>query len=240
MALACMSLGLGLVSQTAPKVQIPVEYVGDGTMKMKMVAVTKEGGDEEKTAAVQANSSTTTDELNNDKQWKVRCPFDFTDSKSKCLIPGNSGEIEVRGIDRITRHPGLWGFGLVGMGLSFLSPSVPTRIWLGMPLMVALVGGEHTDSRHRRGMGGTLDKALDEKTSNVPFWAMVSGKQGKDVLDVFGKFVGGDNEIKGLNAFLACGLAASVVVRKGRGSTTSISKAATSSIRNKVGGLPVV
>jgi uncharacterized membrane protein len=127
-----------------------------------------------------------------------------------------SGEMQVHGIDRITRHPGLWGFGLVGMGLSFLSPSVPTRIWLSMPIMVALIGGEHTDSRHRRGMGGYLSPELDGQTSNVPFWAMVSGKQGKDVLDVFGKFLGGE-EIKGWNALLAFGLAASVVVRKGRG-----------------------
>lgn len=246
MALACMSLGFGLVSQTAPKLQIPLEYVGDGKMRMLHAGVAKGseeeegeggGGDNEKLQTSSSDSSNNASGSSSDRKWKVRCPFDFTDSRSKCLSensqPGEGGDIQVRGIDRITRHPGLWGFGLVGMGLSFLSPSVPTRIWLGMPLMVALVGGEHTDSRHRRGMGGNLSKELDEKTSNVPFWAMVSGKQGKDVMGVFGKFVWGE-EVKCWNALLAFGLAASVVARKGRGIS------AVSSNSGRIGLPPVV
>ncbi|EED90745.1 predicted protein [Thalassiosira pseudonana CCMP1335] len=119
----------------------------------------------------------------------------------------------IHGLERITRHPGLWSFGLIGLGNALLVPSLPQRVWLSMPLMVALVGGSHTDSRFRRGMGGTLSNEYDEKTSNVPFLAMLSGKQG-NVVDVCRELCW---EGKGLNAVLALGVAGVWVARRGRG-----------------------
>jgi hypothetical protein len=237
LAFSSLSLGMGLVSQTAPKLQIPFEYVNSsGTIGRRpsksgsggdgaSVSNGTGGGDEHVQGQVTTTSIDNTGNNKNKARWKVRCPFDFTDARSQCLNDPEEGggsiskEMHVYGIDRITRHPGLWGFGIVGMGLSFLTPSVPTRIWLCMPVMVALIGGEHTDSRHRRGMGGTLSKDLDDKTSNIPFWAMVSGKQGH-VMQSFGKFLG--EEVKVLNGLLVVGLAASIVVRKGRGSATVV------------------
>lgn len=206
MSFLCLGLGMGLMSQSAPKLQIPLEYISGSTndsAPKKNVEKIEQKVDE----AVVPSS-----------KWKVRCPFDFTDSKSKSLDGGS----DLHGLDRVTRHPGLWSFGLTGMGLSYLTPSVPTRVWLFMPVLVALIGGEHTDSRHRRNMGGTLLKEMDEKTSNFPFLAMVSGKQENgNVAASFGKLF---DEIKGLNGLIALGLAASIVARKGAASGGRISK----------------
>jgi uncharacterized membrane protein len=137
-------------------------------------------------------------------QWKVRCPFDF-----------HASEREIYGIDRITRHSGLWSFGLIGTGLGMLSTSLPARVWFSMPLMVALIGGEHTDSRYRRNMGGSLTPT-QELSSNVPFWGIVSGRQG-DVQNVFASLI--RDEMKGINAMLALGTAGIIVARKGRASS---------------------
>mmetsp|Transcript_34534 Transcript_34534/g.83738 ORF Transcript_34534/g.83738 Transcript_34534/m.83738 type:complete len:232 (-) Transcript_34534:51-746(-) len=102
---------------------------------------------------------------------QVRCPFDFTGKKENDSSP-------VYGIERITRHPGLWSMGLVGAGNSLLATSVPMRLWWCGPSLVAWLGGAHTDSRFRRGLGGQMDPVYDSLTSNVPFLALVSGKQG--------------------------------------------------------------
>ena len=56
-------------------------------------------------------------------------------------------------------------------------------------------------------MGNTLDPKVDEKTSNVPFWALVTGKQSwSDLL----------NETKLLNAGIATLLAFIFVAKKTR------------------------
>eukprot|EP00532_Pseudo-nitzschia_australis_P005991 CAMPEP_0168169678 /NCGR_PEP_ID=MMETSP0139_2-20121125/3767_1 /TAXON_ID=44445 /ORGANISM="Pseudo-nitzschia australis, Strain 10249 10 AB" /LENGTH=266 /DNA_ID=CAMNT_0008087115 /DNA_START=85 /DNA_END=882 /DNA_ORIENTATION=+ len=128
---------------------------------------------------------------------QVRCPFDFADKR---LETNNS--FEVRGLERISRHPGLWSFGMIGMSQSLLAPIIPLQIWWLGPSLVAWLGGSHTDSRFRRGMGGMLHPEYDCQTSNIPFLAMITGKQS-------GCWEGLSKEIKPLNAALA--LAASSV-----------------------------
>ena len=63
---------------------------------------------------------------NGDFQLKpqVRCPFDFNDKRLDSNDPFGA-----RGTERISRHPGLWSFGLIGMGQSILSPTIPLQIW---------------------------------------------------------------------------------------------------------------
>mmetsp|Transcript_3115 Transcript_3115/g.4154 ORF Transcript_3115/g.4154 Transcript_3115/m.4154 type:complete len:310 (-) Transcript_3115:74-1003(-) len=205
-----LSLGFGLISQTAPTLQIPFEY-SDGKVTTKNIQGNKGLSQEEPQEQPR-------------KKWKVRCPFDFTDSKSKSLNATNGKQKsfnDLHGIDRITRHPGLWSCGLLGLGSSFLSPCIPTRIWLSMPLMVALIGGGHTDSRFRRGMGGVLTKEMDDATSNVPFWAILSGKQGDGRMTILSLL---REEVKGLNLVLGVGIAASIVASKGRGTNVHISR----------------
>mmetsp|Transcript_20796 Transcript_20796/g.51567 ORF Transcript_20796/g.51567 Transcript_20796/m.51567 type:complete len:273 (-) Transcript_20796:152-970(-) len=103
---------------------------------------------------------------------QVRCPFDFNDKRLDSNDP-----FLPRGTERISRHPGLWSFGLMGMGQSFLAPTVPLQIWWLGPALVAWLGGNHTDSRFRRGLGGTLNPEYDSQTSNIPFVAMITGRQ---------------------------------------------------------------
>jgi len=189
----CLSVGLGMASQIPPKVQIPIHFAGNDN---------NNSGDINGTAPSSAASIPTDSE---EKGWKVRCPFDFTDKKD-----ANS---PVEGLERISRHPGLWSFGLLGLGSALLVPSLPQRAWLAMPAMVALIGGTHTDSRFRRGMGGTLSEENDRVTSNIPFLAMLSGAQG-NVSEVAKDFLG---EVKPLNAMIAVGISGIWVLAKGRG-----------------------
>ena len=83
---------------------------------------------------------------------------------------------------------------------------------MSMPVIVALIGGSHTDSRHRRGMGGELSKEYDAVTSNIPFKAMLSGRQG-DVIESMSQCV---KDLKPLNAMLGVGAAALIVATRGR------------------------
>ena len=203
----CLGVGLGMASQIPPKVQLPVEFVGGND----------DGGVDNNDNSPIATSSASVaagpplpataieTEQTEKSGWKVRCPFDFTDNKDTSN--------PVHGLERITRHPGLWSFGLIGLGNALLIPSIPQRAWLAMPAMVALIGGAHTDSRFRRGMGGSLSKEYDEATSNVPFVALLTGAQG-NVLDVMKDFSG---EVKPLNAAIALGVSGLWVMRRGRG-----------------------
>lgn len=198
----CLSVGLGMASQVPPKLQIPVHYQGD---------IANSSGDE---SSINKNNNigpveNATSSNNTEGGWKVRCPFDFTDNHSQ----KGEGNNQVHGLERISRHPGLWSFGLLGLGSALLVPSLPQRAWLAMPAMVAIVGGAHTDSRFRRGMGGELPVEYDEVTSNVPFVAMLTGAQG-NVLEVCKEFAG---EVKVLNAAIAVGAAGAYVLGKGRG-----------------------
>jgi len=194
-----LSTGSLIASQALPKLQLPFHYSSDQSTALHEIGVTEQKSSDSK-----------------DSRWKVRCPFDFTDSKlSTNNESGLKGDelTNLQGLERVSRHPGLWSFGLIGLGSGMLVRSLPTRAWMSMPVLVALIGGSHIDSRYRRGMGGHLCKEMDEATSNVPFSAMLSGKQG-GVKESFAKF---GEEIKPINAVLAVGMAAIVVGSRGRG-----------------------
>jgi hypothetical protein len=59
-------------------------------------------------------------------------------------------------------------------------------------------------------MGGTLEEGYEKQTSNIPFWALMSGKQG----DVGREMM---EEVKMLNAAVAVSMAGLWVWRRGRG-----------------------
>eukprot|EP00551_Chaetoceros_affinis_P006486 CAMPEP_0203662576 /NCGR_PEP_ID=MMETSP0090-20130426/495_1 /ASSEMBLY_ACC=CAM_ASM_001088 /TAXON_ID=426623 /ORGANISM="Chaetoceros affinis, Strain CCMP159" /LENGTH=370 /DNA_ID=CAMNT_0050525387 /DNA_START=88 /DNA_END=1203 /DNA_ORIENTATION=+ len=234
MGFVTLSFGLGLLSQTLPKFQIPLEYIGGSN------ANSNEGNKSNGNVNGNATGSSQNNQDSKNSTWKVRCPFDFTDSKSKLNHSKNSNNNlpltihDIHGIERITRHAGLWSFGLVSLGASFLSPCIATRTYLAMPLVMAYVGGEHNDSRFRRNIGGSLSEDMDNITSNVPFGALISGRQlvvgGRDGnsngnlgasttstttrMDLLKEFY--NQELKGLNLALGMTTAALFVVRKGR------------------------
>ena len=182
-AWAFLSLGASMASQALPKLQIPFAYVNTRP--------------KEETTATPA---TVEQSLG---QWKVQCPFDFTDSKA---AGSSSSQEEPHGLDRISRHPGLWSMGFMCLGQASLLASVPRKVWWSFPAIVALVGGAHTDSRYRRGLGGTLSSEYDAKTSNVPFVALIQN----------GGWTEFASEVKPLNAVLATSVAtAYILLRRG-------------------------
>jgi uncharacterized membrane protein len=194
MSFSMLGLGFIFVSQSAPRLQVPF-YLDPPSPRQHQT-------DTVNTLSSSPSSSSS--------QWKVRCPFDF-----------HAPEKEIYGIDRITRHSGLWSFGFIGTGLGMLCTSLPAKVWFSMPLMVALIGGEHTDSRYRRNMGGSFTPT-QELSSNVPFWGIVSGKQG-DAFKVFRSLI--TEEMKGINAMIALGMAGIIVARKGRGASSLVNSA---------------
>ena len=102
-----------------------------------------------------------------------------------------------------TRHPQFWSLGFLGLGCAAMTPFAGTAAAaLGFPL-VALVNGTHLDSRHRRGMGGSLSVEREAKTSGVPFVALLRGRQAwAPLLD----------ELKPVNSVLALGASAAAVM----------------------------
>lgn len=174
----CLSLGAVMASQAAPKMQIPVALVD--------------------TAATTSSSSSSI----TSKSLQVRCPFDFSDKKH------TADSSNVQGLERITRHPGLWSLGFWGLGQACLAASWPQRIWWCGPATVAWLGGWHTDSRFRRGMGGSLSPHYECQTSNIPFMALASGKQGS------GSWRELAQDIKPLNAMVAVTGSSLWVLRK--------------------------
>ena len=216
-----LAVGLGIISQVPPKLQISIIYASEGSATAQKLLAEK-ATEIQTTGPAAVPSPATPDGEPTLRVWKVRCPFDFTDSKSKISTDKMEyDQTNVQGLDRISRHPGLWSMGLIGLGQACLSPSIPQRAWLSMPILVAVIGGWHTDSRHRRGIGGTLSERLDKQTSNIPFAAILTGKQDDgDVLQSFAKLF---QESKGLNVALGVGAAALIVLRKGRGGVSGAS-----------------
>ncbi len=103
--------------------------------------------------------------------WQLCCPMDFQAAAS-------SGGSSVKNIEKVSRHPQLWGFALTGVGAALGISNATIAVVMGaFPVLWTLVGGAHIDSRHRRGSGGILDKERELKTSHIPFMAMLSGRQ---------------------------------------------------------------
>jgi NnrU protein len=208
-AISLMSLGLILVSQAFPKLQIPIEISlpqGESPTPPPTPTTTPEAA-----APPMGTESTKS-------SWsfiKVRCPFDFTGSK-----PGAStdtGHEHVTGIDRVTRHSGLWSLGFLGLANSLFQPSLGLTLFMTGPIYVAWVGGYHYDTRLRRNMGGSFPfPQYEAQTSNVPFAAMILGQQKE------GNFISSlstllTQELKVLNAVVAIMIATLyVTMNKGR------------------------
>ena len=102
-------------------------------------------------------------------------------------------EGDVYGVERVSRHANLWSLASLGVGTALLTPFVVESFFFAGPLALASVGTWHQDSRFRRGMGGTLTPDMESKTSNIPFAALLMGRQD------WGKLW---HEFKGLNALL--------------------------------------
>jgi uncharacterized membrane protein len=82
----------------------------------------------------------------------------------------------VKGVLRITRHPFLWGVALWAAGHLMVNGDLASLILFGSLLVLAVFGTLSIDAKRRRALGETWD-AFAQKTSAVPFAAIVQGRQ---------------------------------------------------------------
>lgn len=82
----------------------------------------------------------------------------------------------IKGMLRITRHPFLWGVAIWAAGHLLVNGDRASLVLFGSLLLLALFGTASIDAKRRRKLG---DKwaSFAAKTSNVPFGAILAGRQ---------------------------------------------------------------
>jgi uncharacterized membrane protein len=92
---------------------------------------------------------------------------------------GQSGAVAkdntVRGILRVTRHPFLWGVAIWAGYHLIANGDLASLILFGTFFVLALTGTASIDAKRRRKLGNAWE-SFAAKTSNVPFAAIVSGR----------------------------------------------------------------
>jgi len=177
-AFALTTLGLIGFSQLVPKVRLPF---GEASSQEKCLDVQKRDKKEENGSMV------------------ARCPLDFT--------PPDIPKDGIYGLQRVTRHPQLWSLGSLGAGAALCTPYLPQVAFFSGPLLFAMIGTSHIDHRYRRNIGGTLTPEKEAVTSNIPFCALLTGRQSWSSLA---------EELKWTNASIATILAIILQLRRGR------------------------
>lgn len=81
-----------------------------------------------------------------------------------------------RGIQRVSRHPFLWGVALWGVFHLVANGDLASLILFGGFAVLALGGTVSIDAKRRRKLGETWGRYAAE-TSNVPFAAILGGRQ---------------------------------------------------------------
>lgn len=82
----------------------------------------------------------------------------------------------VRGMLRISRHPFLWGVAIWAAGHLLVNGELASIVLFGSLLLLALFGTVSIDAKRRRALGDKWD-AFAAATSNVPFAAILAGRQ---------------------------------------------------------------
>lgn len=82
----------------------------------------------------------------------------------------------VYGVLRVTRHPFLWGVALFAAGHLLSAPSPRNLVLFGTLLAVALTGTVSIDAKRRRTLGPKWS-TFASRTSNIPFAAILAGRQ---------------------------------------------------------------
>jgi uncharacterized membrane protein len=82
----------------------------------------------------------------------------------------------VRGMLRITRHPFLWGVAIFTAGHLLVNGDAASIILFGTLFVLSVLGTASIDAKRRRVLGAKWD-TFAAPTSNVPFAAIVQGRQ---------------------------------------------------------------
>ncbi len=84
-------------------------------------------------------------------------------------------DVQVRGMTRITRHPFLWGTALWALVHFVINGDAAASILFGSLLLLAVGGTASIDAKRRRNFGKRWE-SFARQTSNVPFAAIVAGR----------------------------------------------------------------
>ena len=82
----------------------------------------------------------------------------------------------IKGMLRITRHPFLWGVAIWAAGHLLVNGDRASIVLFGAMLLLALFGTSSIDAKRKRALGAAWD-SFAAQTSNVPFAAILGGKQ---------------------------------------------------------------
>lgn len=88
-----------------------------------------------------------------------------------------------KGMLRITRHPFLWGVTLWALGHLLVNGDRASIVLFGSMFVLGVFGTVSIDAKRKRALGPTWD-AFAAQTSNVPFAAILSGRQRFDVGEI--------------------------------------------------------
>ncbi|MET0272283.1 MAG: NnrU family protein [Phenylobacterium sp.] len=100
-------------------------------------------------------------------------------TRSPTLVRGEAALDDpdiVRGMLRVTRHPFLWGVAIWAAGHLLVNGDVASVVLFAAMLFLAVSGTTSIDAKRRRALGAKWD-AFAGRTSNVPFAAIVQGRQ---------------------------------------------------------------
>jgi uncharacterized membrane protein len=81
-----------------------------------------------------------------------------------------------KGILRVTRHPFLWGVAIWGAGHLLVNGDLASLILFGSLAVLSVLGTSSIDAKRLRALGPKYQAFMDQ-TSNVPFAAILSGRQ---------------------------------------------------------------
>lgn len=82
----------------------------------------------------------------------------------------------IKGMLRITRHPFLWGVSVWALGHLLVNGERASIVLFGSMLFLGVYGTVSIDAKRRRALGPAWD-AFASQTSNVPFGAILAGRQ---------------------------------------------------------------
>lgn len=91
--------------------------------------------------------------------------------------------IEAKGIVRITRHPMMWGIALWALIHLIINGDLGSLIFFGALLSLALLGTRSIDAKRRLAYGDAW-QAFEQSTSNVPFLAILKGRNRLDLAEI--------------------------------------------------------
>ncbi|MDO9337273.1 MAG: NnrU family protein [Caulobacter sp.] len=89
----------------------------------------------------------------------------------------------VTGMLRITRHPFLWGVTIWAAGHLLLNGDAPSLVLFGSMAVLGVFGTLSIDAKRRAALGAPYE-AFMAKTANIPFAAIVQGRQPLRILEL--------------------------------------------------------